>query len=634
MAKLGSFFRRLFTSNSSDNQHSSSSSSPSSSSSSSSSSLKPETRKSVLIVAPLPSPKSTTYKSKSTTSQSCSASPQSRSHSMIKQITMNADNKKETYNSNFLSSDIHKTAVRRVSTPVTIHTSAHHNSKYSSITVSEGTEEALLASLQRLSTSSSTTTTTNGNPNNSIHSLSINCNGPTSLLSCLDIRSASVNLSVSPSLLSNSLVNNISSASGTPPTQVVAGAQTSPRISIPSNNSPSHNVIRDISPVVETAVNTNFDRKMSLQQRGRRPSMFDPIDPKELQQALYASAQASIPTNPKNDDDAFRAISQIKITYDRDGEHVFIDSLCFENMQMLDAFSINNYNYNSNHNNTTTNNMALSSTTSTSISTNNNDFIPFYCRFRLWPEKRSLFQTKIVRHPRFQSSYLFDAKQLNDFELSFDQLNNHFLELLLYKVGTIKPSYKDTRIATVKYDLGNLNGTDEVSLKKPLDESDPISTVQDPDLGDLLVSLSYLQSAAKLAVVVLEAKNLRPLSIENKLFPEACVKVTLFDRNGKKLKRKKTSVKRASDCPTFNEELVFELRRDIAQEVMIELRIVHESLSYKEQLGSIIFGPTINNMTKGPISAENIYWSTILSGESLNAQWQMLKIPIKIEESK
>ncbi|CAF5010430.1 unnamed protein product, partial [Rotaria socialis] len=68
MAKLGSFFRRLFTSNSSDNQHSSSSSSPSSSSSSSS--LKPETRKSVLIVAPLPSPKSTTYKSKSTTSQS------------------------------------------------------------------------------------------------------------------------------------------------------------------------------------------------------------------------------------------------------------------------------------------------------------------------------------------------------------------------------------------------------------------------------------------------------------------------------------------------------------------------------------------------------------------------------------
>jgi len=67
---------------------------------------------------------------------------------------------------------------------------------------------------------------------------------------------------------------------------------------------------------------------------------------------------------------------------------------------------------------------------------------------------------------------------------------------------------------------------------------------------------------------------------------------------------------------------------------MIELRIVHESLSYKEQLGSIIFGPAITNMTKGFVCPENIYWSTILSGESLNAQWQILKTPIRIEESK
>ena len=118
-------------------------------------------------------------------------------------------------------------------------------------------------------------------------------------------------------------------------------------------------------------------------------------------------------------------------------------------------------------------------------------------------------------------------------------------------------------------------------------------------MGELLVSLSYLQSAAKLSVVILEGKCLRPLSIETKAYPDACVKVTLYDRNGKKLKRKKTSVQRTSDCPIFNEELIFELRREIAQEVIIELRLVHESLSYKEQLGSVIFGPMINNIIKG-----------------------------------
>ncbi|CAF1560956.1 unnamed protein product, partial [Adineta ricciae] len=59
----------------------------------------------------------------------------------------------------------------------------------------------------------------------------------------------------------------------TPPLQSAVGPQSSSaRISIQSNGSPTHN------------------RKMSLPARGRRPSMFDPIDPKELQQALYASA--------------------------------------------------------------------------------------------------------------------------------------------------------------------------------------------------------------------------------------------------------------------------------------------------------------------------------------------------------
>jgi hypothetical protein len=136
-------------------------------------------------------------------------------------------------------------------------------------------------------------------------------------------------------------------------------------------------------------------------------------------------------------------------------------------MQILDTF-VNNNNINSN----------LSSSNTVSSSGNNHDLISFYCRFRLWPEKRSLFQTKIVRHPRFQSSYLFDVKQLNDFELSHDQLNNHSIELLLYKVGTTKPSYRDIRIATVKYELGGLNEADQISLKKSLDEYDSVSLIQ------------------------------------------------------------------------------------------------------------------------------------------------------------
>jgi hypothetical protein len=175
--------------------------------------------------------------------------------------------------------------------------------------------------------------------------------------------------------------------------------------------------------------------------------------------------------NPADEDDSHRAISHIKISYDRDGEHVFIESLSFENMQILDTFVNNNPMNNNNNNN-------ISSSTNLNSSGNNHDFIPFYCRFRLYPEKRSLFQTKIVRYQRNQSSYLFDGNQLNDFELSFDQLTNHSIEILLYKVGIIKPSYKDIRIATVKYDLASLNEANQISLKKPLDEYDSPSLIQ------------------------------------------------------------------------------------------------------------------------------------------------------------
>lgn len=50
--------------------------------------------------------------------------------------------------------------------------------------------------------------------------------------------------------------------------------------------------MKDTPPPGEPIVYNHSDRKMSLPARGRRPSMFDPIDPKELQQALYASAAA------------------------------------------------------------------------------------------------------------------------------------------------------------------------------------------------------------------------------------------------------------------------------------------------------------------------------------------------------
>lgn len=123
-------------------------------------------------------------------------------------------------------------------------------------------------------------------------------------------------------------------------------------------------------------------------------------------------------------------------------------------------------------------NTNLSSNTNAHPGGHTSDSVPFYCRFRLLPEKRSLFQTKIVRHARSQSSYVFDVKQLNEFELVYDQLSNHSVEMLVYKVGTSKPSFKDLRIATVKFDLEQLTETNQITLKKPLEECEPSPPTQ------------------------------------------------------------------------------------------------------------------------------------------------------------
>ena len=138
------------------------------------------------------------------------------------------------------------------------------------------------------------------------------------------------------------------------------------------------------------------------------------------------------------------------ISYDRDSEHLFLDLLSFENLQSLEGYA------NDNH----------------------GEFISFYCRFRLHPDKRSLFQTKILRLTRAQSSYVFDRKQLNDFPLPYEQLNTRSIEILFYKISTSKPFYKDIRLGTVKFPLNELLQTDQSRLNKTFEAVDPSSLIQ------------------------------------------------------------------------------------------------------------------------------------------------------------
>lgn len=101
------------------------------------------------------------------------------------------------------------------------------------------------------------------------------------------------------------------------------------------------------------------------------------------------------------------------------------------------------------------------------------------------------------------------------------------------------------------------------------------------DLGDLMVSLSYLPSAERLTVVLIKARNLRVVD-DSRNSSDPYVKVSLI-HNGKKIKKRKSGVYRNTVCPVFNEALTFDISKDILKTSLIEFLVMHDSL-----LGKII----------------------------------------------
>merc|ERR1719376_764240 len=75
-------------------------------------------------------------------------------------------------------------------------------------------------------------------------------------------------------------------------------------------------------------------------------------------------------------------------------------------------------------------------------------------------------------------------------------------------------------------------------------------------LGDICFSLRYVPTAGKLTIIILEAKNLKKMDVGG--LSDPYVKITLM-QGGKRLKKKKTTIKKNTLCPYYNESFSFEV---------------------------------------------------------------------------
>lgn len=94
--------------------------------------------------------------------------------------------------------------------------------------------------------------------------------------------------------------------------------------------------------------------------------------------------------------------------------------------------------------------------------------------------------------------------------------------------------------------------------------------------------------------------------------------MSLIGKDGKKLKKKKTSTQKSTLNPVYNEEIVFtNLKKDQLDDVFISFSVYHDSLTSREPLGTFM----ISSSSKGN---DYIQWKNMIDGKKSIAWWHTL----------
>ncbi|XP_071825323.1 synaptotagmin-12-like isoform X1 [Apostichopus japonicus] len=109
-------------------------------------------------------------------------------------------------------------------------------------------------------------------------------------------------------------------------------------------------------------------------------------------------------------------------------------------------------------------------------------------------------------------------------------------------------------------------------------------------LGDILFSLSYLPTAERLTMVVVKARGLKWKG--GKKSGDPYVKVYLMI-DGKKINKKKTSVKKGDECPIYNEAMIFSVPSNLLEtNITVRCTVAEYTSGGKDpHIGHVLVGP-------------------------------------------
>ncbi|TRY81711.1 hypothetical protein DNTS_026019 [Danionella cerebrum] len=247
-----------------------------------------------------------------------------------------------------------------------------------------------------------------------------------------------------------------------------------------------------------------------------------------------------------------------------------------------------------------------------------------YVKIYILPSKSKTFETKVFRktlNPVFNETFRYPIPQKELIEST-----------LVMQVYDFNRFSKHDIIGEIRLNLSTVDWNHVIEEWRDLSEA---SKHEQEHLGEICFSLRYVPTSSKLTVIILEAKNLKKMDHGGSSDPYVKVQLIL---DQKKWKKKRTSVKKRTLNPYFNESFTFEVSFEQIQKVQLVISVWdHDKMSRNDAIGKIFLGcmATGNQLRHWADMLSNprkpvAQWHTLLSAEQVDSTLALkhtLKIP-------
>ncbi|KAF8571214.1 hypothetical protein P879_00607 [Paragonimus westermani] len=231
-----------------------------------------------------------------------------------------------------------------------------------------------------------------------------------------------------------------------------------------------------------------------------------------------------------------------------------------------------------------------------------------YVKLYLLPNKKRKFETKVHRkilNPVFNETFVF--------KVPYAEVASKTLVLMVYDFDRFS---KHDQIGQIKVPLGSIDLCNVLEEWRDLDPPEKDSEKENR-LGDICFSLRYVPTSGRLNVNILEAKNLKKMDVGG--LSDPYVKISLMV-GAKRIKKKKTTIKKYTLNPYYNESFAFDVPFDQIQKVHLIVTVVdYDRIGTSEPIGRVVLGC---NATGAALR----HWSDMLSNPRRPiAQWHTLQ---------